>query len=49
MHTKNCHSNTGNSRYREKTTKNDIRQSAETTKFGKGLGMNQKCEICLEI
>ena len=38
-----------NSRYNEKTTKNDIRQSVEYDKFGKEPRMSQKCEICVEI
>ena len=34
-HTKKLHFDIGDSRYHEKTTKNDIRQSIEFTKFGK--------------
>ena len=35
MHTKKIHSDIGNSRYHEKITKNNIRQSVRSTKFGK--------------
>ena len=35
MHTKKFNFDIGNSRYREKTTKNNIRESVGSTKFGK--------------
>ena len=49
MHPQKWKSDIDNSRYCEKTTEDDLRQSVESTKFGKELGMSQKCEISIEI